>query len=263
MTDITVFNFESFDIRYVGDGVNHEWIAQDVCKVLGLNNVSQALSRFSSSQKGIISNDTLGGIQSMVTVTEAGLYRLIFKSRKKVAERFQNWVTDEVLPSIRKTGSYSLEENREELERQFLPKATLKEIDQCARMLGKRFGKAYEESYVQQQLKRHQPHLLGDTPEARERTPLKSARAKLTPTEVASEIGVYYKTGKPSPRKVNSLLESLGYQVKVQGKWSATGTGEKHSDRLPVSTNSKTDQDQLFWYDSILPILKEHVTEEA
>ncbi len=51
---------------------------------------------------------TLGGSQKMLTVTEPGLYRLIFKSRKPVAKHFQRWVFHEVLPAIRKIGSYTL-----------------------------------------------------------------------------------------------------------------------------------------------------------
>lgn len=51
---------------------------------------------------------TAGGEQEVLTVTEPGLYRLIFKSRKEVAKRFQRWIFHEVIPSIRKTSSYSI-----------------------------------------------------------------------------------------------------------------------------------------------------------
>jgi hypothetical protein len=54
--------------------------------------------------------DTLGGEQEVTVISEAGIYRLVFKSRKPVAERFKRWLAHEVIPSIRRTGSYSVGE---------------------------------------------------------------------------------------------------------------------------------------------------------
>lgn len=102
------FEFEEKQVRFVGTADKPEWIAQDVCDVLEIVNVSQALKDFRTSEKGVCIIYTLGGSQETLTVTEPGLYRLIFKSRKPVAERFRCWIFDEVLPTIRKTGSYSL-----------------------------------------------------------------------------------------------------------------------------------------------------------
>lgn len=62
-------------------------------------------------------------------LTESGVYKLIFKSRKEEAERFQDWVTDEVLPSIRKTGSYTMLENRVELLINDIVKSKINEIE--------------------------------------------------------------------------------------------------------------------------------------
>jgi prophage antirepressor-like protein len=107
MSDLQNFLFEGQEIRFVGTTDSPEWIAVDVCKILEIANVSDTLSDFEDDEKGIATSDTLGGIQGMLTVTEPGLYRLIFKSRKPVAKRFQKWVFGEVLPSIRKKGFYS------------------------------------------------------------------------------------------------------------------------------------------------------------
>jgi prophage antirepressor-like protein len=93
----------------VGTAENPEWIADDICNALGLGNTSQALSRLKPNERSIISDDTdlLTG-SSLLTVNETGLYRLIFGSRKSAAERMKDWVFSVVLPSIRKTGSYSI-----------------------------------------------------------------------------------------------------------------------------------------------------------
>lgn len=112
-----IFNNPEFgDIRT--EVINGEpWFClSDVCKALLINNPSQIKTRL--NEAGIITNevgvrtglksDGTPSIQkmSMLFVNEANLYKTIFQSRKESAERFTDWVTSEVLPSIRKTGSY-------------------------------------------------------------------------------------------------------------------------------------------------------------
>jgi prophage antirepressor-like protein len=86
MSNIILFQFESNEIRFVGTAENPEWIAADICKALDLENTSKALETLEPDEKGITFSDTLGGEQGMLTVTESGLYRLIFKSRKPAAD---------------------------------------------------------------------------------------------------------------------------------------------------------------------------------
>lgn len=79
----------------------------DVCKALDLGNPSQVKQRL--QKNGVISNeviDSMNRTQQMNFITEPNLYRCIFQSRKKEAEQFQDWVFEEVLPSIRKSGGY-------------------------------------------------------------------------------------------------------------------------------------------------------------
>jgi prophage antirepressor-like protein len=108
MSTLSIFTFENHPVRFVGTAEKPEWVAQDVGNVLEIQNVRQLLAKFDADEKGVCTIYTPGGDQQMLTVTEPGLYRLIFKSRKTVAKRFQRWVFHEVLPSIRKTGSYML-----------------------------------------------------------------------------------------------------------------------------------------------------------
>ncbi|HEY9884179.1 MAG TPA: BRO family protein, partial [Thermosynechococcaceae cyanobacterium] len=107
MTNLSVFRFKDIDVRFVGTADSPEWVAQDVCFCLELTDTSKALGGLDDDEKGAKIVRTLGGSQEMLTVTEAGLYHLIFKSRKPVAKSFKRWVLHDVLPSIRKTGSYS------------------------------------------------------------------------------------------------------------------------------------------------------------
>lgn len=106
--NIVLFDFEGYEVRTLGDADNPCFVAADVCRVLGLQNVSRALSKFDDNEKGIALVDTPGGKQSLLYVTESGLYVLAFKSRKPAAKRFRRWVTSEVLPSVRTSGQYSV-----------------------------------------------------------------------------------------------------------------------------------------------------------
>ncbi len=87
----------------------------DVCKILELNNVSQVRTRL--KEDGVISNeviDSLGRIQQATFINESNFYKVVFQSRKPQAEQFTEWVTSEVLPSIRKHGAYMTPEKIEE-----------------------------------------------------------------------------------------------------------------------------------------------------
>lgn len=109
MTNIVPFSFETHEVRVIIVDGEPWFVAADVCSVLGLNaNVSQHLAKLKAHEKDIKEIDTLGGRQEMLVVSEKGLYRLIFRSNKPEAERFQDWVFGEVLPSIRKTGKYAI-----------------------------------------------------------------------------------------------------------------------------------------------------------
>jgi prophage antirepressor-like protein len=81
------------------------FVAKDVCEALGLH-VGSAMKRIPERHKGSSLMQTPGGPQRLGTVSEQGLYRLALRSRKPEAIAFSEWVTDEVLPEIRRTGSY-------------------------------------------------------------------------------------------------------------------------------------------------------------
>jgi prophage antirepressor-like protein len=105
---LQVFSYKDQDVRTVMIDGEICWIANDVCKVLEHSNSRVALSRLDDDEKGVTNVYTPGGLQEMGYVSESGLYSLIFTSRKSEAKVFKRWVTHEVLPSIRRTGSYSV-----------------------------------------------------------------------------------------------------------------------------------------------------------
>lgn len=109
-TQVTLFKNQEFgNMRTVIRNNIPYFCLSDLCRALGIGNASQVLTRLKSD--GVITNeviDTLNRKQQATFVNESNLYRLIFQSRKPSAERFTDWVTEDVLPTLRKTGTYSV-----------------------------------------------------------------------------------------------------------------------------------------------------------
>jgi prophage antirepressor-like protein len=111
-------NFKGQNFQIILKNQKELFIAKNACDILDIQNVSQALADIPESHKFTISltySDETGRkrAHNVLCIDEPGLYRLIFKSRKPEAEKFQEWVFEEVLPSIRKTGKYDVRDIRE------------------------------------------------------------------------------------------------------------------------------------------------------
>lgn len=108
MQEIVPFQFESLPVRIISGDDDEPWfVLADVCRVLEHSNPAVAASRLDDDEKGVSNVYTPGGTQVLTIINESGLYSLILTSRKDSAKRFKKWVTSEVLPAIRKTGSYN------------------------------------------------------------------------------------------------------------------------------------------------------------
>lgn len=94
-------------VRVIGDPEEPWFVAKDVCEVLELSDVSMTLNRLDEDEKLIQKVFVSGFSRDMWTINESGLYALIMTSYKPEAKAFKKWITSEVLPSIRKTGSYN------------------------------------------------------------------------------------------------------------------------------------------------------------
>jgi prophage antirepressor-like protein len=102
------FEFENIQVRtLVGDDGEPMFVARDVASTLGYSNTNDAIARHC---KGVVKRDlpTSSGVQAFSVIPERDVYRLIMRSKLPAAERFEEWVVGEVLPAIRKTGSYSV-----------------------------------------------------------------------------------------------------------------------------------------------------------
>jgi prophage antirepressor-like protein len=114
MSNLTQFAFQDNQVRVLMLDNNPWFVALDVCKILGITNNRDALTRLKEYEKGNVAiADAIGRNQDTAIISEPGLYRLILTSRKPEAEPFQDWVCQEVLPQIRKTGSYQVKPKSE------------------------------------------------------------------------------------------------------------------------------------------------------
>ncbi|MDE6456449.1 MAG: hypothetical protein K2L38_11230 [Dysosmobacter sp.] len=112
MNGLQIFTYEDTPIRTVEREDGIWWVLKDVCNVLQISNTADVAARLDDDEKGIATIDTLGGKQEMLIINEPGLYNAIFRSAKPEAKDFKRWVTHEVLPSIRRTGSYSMTQSQ-------------------------------------------------------------------------------------------------------------------------------------------------------
>ena len=112
MSEIIKFNFQEQQVRTVLDDNNQPmFVAKDVATILGYIDTSKGITTHCKGTPIYHPLETNGGVQEVRVIYEPDLYRLIFGSKLPSAQQFQNWVFEEVLPSIRTKGSYNLTDN--------------------------------------------------------------------------------------------------------------------------------------------------------
>ena len=107
MENIQVFTYQNNKVRTVDVDGEAWFVLKDVCEVLHLGTTAKVAERLDDDEKGMNQIHTPGGTQNVTVVNESGLYHVILRSDKPEAAPFRRWVTNDVLPAIRKTGSYN------------------------------------------------------------------------------------------------------------------------------------------------------------
>lgn len=118
MSDLKIFNSEKFgQMRTININGEVWFVGKDVAEALGFKNSRDAiLTHVFGEDKGVETIYTLGGNQKVTVINESGLYALVFSSRLERAKEFKRWVTSEVLPTLRKTGHYEMENYSPEMQ---------------------------------------------------------------------------------------------------------------------------------------------------
>ena len=146
--------FESFNIRVLGNDETPLFVATDVCKVLGYTNSNRALALHVSADDIVKTTVESNGRNLPVnTINETGLYCLIFGSKLEKAKEFKRWVTSEVLPSIRKTGSYTMPSDTIDVTQQYLVRLA---VSRQAKGRGSHYQRIYHSIYDQFKVPRYQ-----------------------------------------------------------------------------------------------------------
>ena len=108
-TAMQIFEYQGNEVRTIQHGDEVWWVLKDVCRVLSLSTPHKVAERLEEDERNLIPLiDSMGRTQKNTIVNEPGLYSVILRSDKPEAKTFKRWVTHEVLPSIRKTGTYSV-----------------------------------------------------------------------------------------------------------------------------------------------------------
>ena len=129
MNELQIFNYSGYEVRTVQVDEETWWVLKDVCDILSIVSPHKVFERLDEDEKGWNQIPTLGGKQNMQIVNESGLYNVILRSDKPQAKPFRKWVTNEVLPSIRKTGGYQLPQMSKELRAIIMQDQKIQEVE--------------------------------------------------------------------------------------------------------------------------------------
>ena len=206
-----VFDYGDHPVRTVVLNGEVWFIAKDVCEVLEINNSRQAITRLDEDEKAIVTINDGSQNRHVSAVNESGLYELIFTSRKKEAKQFKRWVTHDVLPSIRNTGSYDVAK----------PSYT---IEDPIKRAEKWIEEQKEKLMLEQRVAEYEPKVTYYDK-------ILQSKGLVTVSQIAKDYGL-------SPQKLNKLLHEEGVQYKVSGQWLLYA---KHADRGYTKSQSYVD----------------------
>lgn len=247
MNDLTVFRFEGTrEVRTVVRDGEPWFVAKDICDILGIQNTSDAVRNLDDDE--LVSEKAISGgqVREMLCVSESGLYALVMRSNKPQAKAFRKWVTSEVLPTIRKTGQYTVTATNM-ISEEFTSRAfaALRSIAVTAGLEGnaatvsadnamKRIHNISPLNLLQIELK---------TPDQQK---------LLTPTQIAERLKL------SGPREANLILAAKGFQIKEGKQWLPTDTGKPFAVLLDTGKqhSSGVMVQQLKWKESILSELE-------
>ena len=196
MTDLQIFNNDRFgQVRIVPVDGELMFVAKDVCDCLEITKHRDAISRLDSDERGSVRLDTPGGKQDIAAINEYGLYNLVLSSRKPEAKEFKRWITHDVIPAIRKTGSYSI------VIPQTLPEALRAYADEVESHNATKAIVAQQEQQIAEfkPVKDYVDKIL-------------SSKSCLAITQIAADYGL-------SAQELNKILHEAGLQRKVGDQW--------------------------------------------
>lgn len=244
MNELQLFNFENNQVRTLLINDEPWFVGKDVAEILGYSKARNAISTHvdDDDKKGAPIQGDLGGTQEMTVINESGVYVLVFGSKLPSAKKFKHWVTSEVLPTLRKTGGYTM------------PKTYLEALKAFTAEVEKNEMLSLENKIKTQQINELKPK-ADYTDRILKTTDL------MTTTQIAKDYGM-------SAKQFNALLHDYKVQFKQNGQWllysqyqskgytsSETVEFDRPDGTVGVRLNTKwTQKGRLFLYG----LLKKH-----
>lgn len=206
MNELMIFNNEEFgQVRTIEIDGKPYFVGKDIATALGYKDTVNALKQHC---RGVVKHhltDSIGRNQTVNVITEGDMYRLITHSKLESAERFESWVFDDVLPSLRKTGSYEIPKQKKDKPNR-LP---LSSVNMMVKNVMSTLEKAkVEPVYVAAEVKRLYTD-LGYEVKALLLTDKETMPKLYDCTEMARELGIYSNSGKPHNQAVSAIIKKL------------------------------------------------------
>jgi prophage antirepressor-like protein len=200
--NIIPLDYKGQQVRMTGTKENPLWVLKDVCDVLDIKNPTDVSKRLDPDE---VTRLNLGGLSGVVNVvTESGLYAVILRSDKPEAKPFRKWITSEVIPSIRKTGSYSVKQDKPK--KSALPLASSNHMIEMLTRSWKAAGvdpkniASMQTGLARDALAPYGLH-VPELPIAVDRT--------YDATEMAKSLGILSKAGLPHAQAVTAIIKML------------------------------------------------------
>lgn len=244
MNELQLFNFENNQVRTLLINDEPWFVGKDVAEILGYSKARNAIATHvdDDDKKGAPIQGDLGGTQEMTVINESGVYALVFGSKLPNAKKFKHWVTSEVLPTLRKTGGYTM------------PKTYLEALKAFTAEVEKNEMLSLENKIQTQQINELKPK-ADYTDKILKTTDL------MTITQIAKDYGM-------SAKQFNAMLHDYKVQFKQNGQWllyskhqskgytsSETVEFDRPDGTVGVRLNTKwTQKGRLFLYG----LLKKH-----
>lgn len=207
MTDLQIFNYGEIPVRTVMQNGQTWWVLKDICQVLNITNHKNVSARLDPDEKKVHQVDPLNS-HKMTIVNESGLYKVILRSDKPEAKNFTKWVTSEVLPSIRKNGSYITNKaDPEDLRKKANELESVSTINDMAKIILPVLEQAgMKPAFQALALKQIYRRAGIDIP-----TPdLKAERELFDAMTIARKVGLYSLAGKPHEKAAAAIIRMIG-----------------------------------------------------
>ena len=266
--ELQIFNNPEFgELRTIEEGDKIYFVASDVAKALGYKRPADAVSAHCRyTVKRSIPHPQGKGTLQVNAIPEGDVYRLAAHSELPSAEKFESWVFDEVLPTIRKTGSYSIPKVTPNPHyRTRMIGTAVRDIGKTAEALEKVFGCRHGMALATASSMVGEAYGIDMTPVQR-LIPAEDNPGTLSPSQIAESLGLFNKQGNPDAQTVNRMLQSCGLQDKPRdtsganlknAKWFLTEEGKFYGEQKPMD-NKRTGYRgyQICWNADVLSLLR-------